>query len=159
MQEAMRFLEPVSQHERLIGEQLDGWSFGHQLAFIEDHHPRAQVDHQFQVVSRNEFGTRKCLEQGFEFTTPTRIQVTGRLIEHQHAGFAGQDSRQADSSLFAVAQPVRFPLLETLKPNLRQAMLDQRPQYRARQSQLAWTEGDILKNRGRNQLIVRILEE
>ena len=103
VQEAMRLLQAVGEHEWFVREQRSRGTFGDQFAIVEDDNPGTEIDDQFEVMRRDDLRSRERLKQGFELPPATRVEVAAGLIEHQDCRFAGQNPGQADSAFFAVA--------------------------------------------------------
>ena len=71
---AVRLLEAVSEHLRLVGENLGGRSLGDDSASVQDHHPAARLDDQLEIVGGHHLGHRQRLEEG-SMTTRVRAAI------------------------------------------------------------------------------------
>src|SRR5438128_4787339 len=106
MQKAVGFFQTMRQHELLVCQQRYGTALGDKFAFVQNQHAGTQIHYQFQIVGSDYFRTGKRSEKSFELASPTRVKIARGFIEHKHSRFAGQNSGQADSSLFSMAQPM-----------------------------------------------------
>jgi hypothetical protein len=155
----MRTFQTVRQHERLVVQDLQGWPISHDHAAIQDDHARTQLDYPFQVVGCDELGRRDPLQELLEFTPAARIQIAGRLVEHQDVGLAGEDASQACAPFFPVAQVVGGAMAIARKPYKAEGALNPRRQRLATKPELLRAKGHILFHGWTKQLIVGILEE
>ena len=68
----VRPLEPVREHQRLVGQEVARRSFGHDLATIEDDRARAQLDDQLEIVGGHYRGGRDLLQERLDLSAPAR---------------------------------------------------------------------------------------
>ena len=94
MPQDVRPFQTVRQHQFLVVQQLGHWAFGDHRSAIEHDGPRTQLDDQFQVVRRNQLGRGYLPQQRLELAPPARVEVAGRLVQHQH-GWARRPARPA----------------------------------------------------------------
>src|ERR1022692_1865833 len=119
-------LETMRQHQLLVVEQFGHRAVPHHRSAVQHNGPRTQLDNQFQVMRRDHFGGWYLPQQGFELPPSARIEVAGRLVQHQYAGLARQHPRQTGAALLPVTQVMRGAAAEARQPGLRQGLLHTR---------------------------------
>src|SRR5262245_29180249 len=79
MLQDVRALEAVGEHQRLVGEEIGGGTVGDDLAAVDDHRPRAELDDQLEVVGGDDLGGGDGGQQRLELTAAARVEVAGGL--------------------------------------------------------------------------------
>ena len=87
-----------------------------------------------------------------------RVEVGGRLIEHEDGRPAGQDAGEADALPLAEAEMMRRPAGLTLQVHAPEAILSDLPRLGRREPQVEWPERDVFEDGMAEELIVRVLE-
>jgi hypothetical protein len=151
--------QPVCKHEVLIVKDLRRWTLGHYLPAVENDHARADFDHEFQVVGRNDLGHAQTPENSHELASAARIKAAGRFVQHQDAHVARQQPGQADTALLSVAEMMGLTIFKSLQADALQRPPDAVGEFRLSLAQLLRPEGDVLPDRRAEQLIVRILKQ
>jgi hypothetical protein len=120
----VRTFQPVRQHQGFVIQKLHGRSLRDHGSLIENDHPRADLDDQFEVMRGNDLRDRQRTEQSFKLASSPGIQVAAWFIESQQAGLTRQQTGQAHAPFFSPAQMVRHALFQMGKADLRQRSRD-----------------------------------
>lgn len=159
VQKAVRLFEAVGKHERLVGEDFGGGAIGYNESFIQDNRAGAELQHQLQIMRGNDLCRRQSFQESFQFSLTPGIQIACRLVQYEDLRTAGKYARQAHSLFFPSAQVVRRTSLESRQSNAVQGFFDQAADLGLAETVLPGTEGNILKNRRAEELIVGILKQ
>ncbi len=127
--QTMRAFQPMFQHQRLIGKNLDRRAIGDDFPPIKEDNAGAELDDQFKVVGSDQPGGRDPPEQSLELPAGTRVEAGGGLVENKHARVARQDPRQTDAALFAAAEAMGRPPLKAFEPDLGEGSGDDLRQF------------------------------
>src|ERR1019366_2361827 len=100
-------LEAMRQHQLLVVEQFGHRPVSHHRPAVQHNGPRAQLDDQFQVMRRDQLGRRYLPQQRFELPPTARVEVAGRLVQHQYAGLTRQHPRQTGAAFLPMPQGMR----------------------------------------------------
>lgn len=157
--QAVGFLQPVRDHELFVGENLCGGSRGDDLSAIQQVDPAAEIEDELQVVRRNYAGGRETPYEAGQLSAAPGVKVARRLVQDKYARVTGKYACQTDPLLFAAAQVVRRSPLEPFEPHLPERLPDNPVDLRGRKSELRGTERHVFRDRGTEELVVRILEE
>lgn len=96
-------LEAMGQHQGLVVEDLDRRALGDNRAEIKDYHPRAHLNHKFQVVGGDDLGPGQPRQKGFELPPAPWVEMAGWFVQGEHAGIAGKQTGEADTTLLTLA--------------------------------------------------------
>ena len=118
MLQAVRFLQPVGDHELFVRENLHGGSRGDDLSAVQQVDPAAEIEDELQVVRRNYAGGRETPYEAGQLSAAPGIKVARRLVKDEYARVTGEYSCQTDPLLFAAAQVVGRSPLEPFEPHL-----------------------------------------
>lgn len=88
---------------------------------------------------------------------PVRVEPRGRLVEDQHPGPHRDRPRDRGPLALPVRQQVRGPLGQSRDVQRGQRLPDPGPDLRVGQAEVQRTEGHVLADRGREELVVRVL--
>lgn len=159
MMEDVRAFEAMLQHKRFIGQQFIRFTISDDLAVIEHDDSRTEQDDQFEIVRGHELGDGETLQNSNQFATAAGIEIAGGFIQHKQFGIAGKNSSQTDAAFFAAAEAVRSSLFKAAEADHFERLGNFRSNLIGVQTELAWTESDILPNRRAKELIVGILKK
>mgnify|MGYP006955966709 CR=1 FL=1 len=93
-----------------------------------------------------------------EFASRRRIEVRGRLVEHQHIGTHRQHRRQGHTAALTEAEVMRRAVGVSVHADGPKCVVDGGVEVVAAQTEVGGTEGNILSHSRHEQLIVWILE-
>ena len=157
--EARRQLEVVARQQLGVGQQLVAFGVGDDAAVGEDHRSLAQLGRQRKVVCGDQHRAIDALEDVEQLAPGTRVEVGGRLVEHEQARAHGEHGGDRHAPALAHRQLERRPLGGALHADggecLRHAPLD----LRARQALVERAERHVLRDGRHEELVVRVLED
>ena len=141
-----RHLQPVLRDQQLVRKDVANRPVGFDLPFVENDDSVAQLDDEFQIVSRDYLGTGEVTQYFYQASTGSRIKVCKRLVEHQHLRMTGQDTRQANAFPLTSAKLQCAAVFETSQTDLLQALSNPTEDLFTGQSQIQGAEANILAN-------------
>src|SRR5512132_4445595 len=112
VQQAVRFLETVGEHELLVGKNPGGRSICDDESFIQGDRAGTELQDQLEIVGGNDLCRGEGLEKGFQFPLPARIKVAGWLIQNKDLRSAGEHPGKANALLLSSAQVMRRTFLK-----------------------------------------------
>ena len=86
MPQAMRFFQPVPEHQRLVSKKVRGRAIDNDLSPIHHDHPPAKFDHHLEIMGGDNTGVLEGPEKVHQPPPPAWIQIGGGLVHHQHIG-------------------------------------------------------------------------
>ena len=145
-----------------FSQHLGRGTVSHYLPVIKKDNPGAMAG-QAQVRAQQDQGEVVVLaesSQGLqEFLHPQGIEVRGRFIQDQDAGFQGQDPGQGQELLLAAGEGGRVLFSQARKPHPGQGALHPERQFLPVQTQIFRAEGHLQVGPGAKDLGLKVLEE
>src|SRR5262249_27494061 len=142
-----------------VSQDQAALAVSHYLATVEQDSARADFQDHLKIVSGDQPRGGKVLDQADEPPPPARIEVGGRLVEHEYRRPARQDPRQADALALAVAQMMGGTVCQVFEVDSDQALHGHAPSLGPLDSLVEWSEGHVLNDGRAEELIIRILEQ
>ena len=119
----------------------------------------AEIDHNVEVMRRDDLAAWKLLEDADQRTTRSRIETAEGLVERKQARLTREDSGKADALPLAEAQSQCAAWFVAGESDGGEAVAHALSRFFVGQAEIERAEGDVLEDGRAEELIVGVLKE
>jgi hypothetical protein len=158
--DALRHLEPVAEHELLVGEDVSDRSVGEESAFIEQESAMAGIEDEIEAVTGDDAGDGEGIEDVAQFASASWIKIAGGFVHQDDVGMHGDDTCDGDATSFAGGEMEGDAFVAVRREtDLGKGTINAAPDFVRGQAEIEGPESDVIGDRGVNDLVVGVLED
>ena len=157
LRQASRLPGPVRGRQKV--ERLVAGRVEPDPALVDEEHAVAALERQRGPLLREEDRRAELAGEVEELFGALRIELRGRLVEQEQRGLEGEHRGEAHSLELPGGQRLGSALGQPLAPNLGERGVHARPDLTRRRADVLEAEGDLVRDRPEDDLVLGILEE